>query len=205
MFDKIQASIMGEKVFTDNWKMLADVPEKDLDAFIYAKYLVNHYHIKGEDLVIGHSLGAWVALYIKQLVNCRIIQIAGFTNRKKVIKLVPNRSLLYWLCKRGWGFNRFVRFLISALYPDQKAKKLVLAIFDKLKTGDKILVTKQLKVVYNPVSQPVIQVPDLRIHSKKDFIVEPPDEPFIEVPGDHFTLYTYPETVAAAIVSFIKG
>jgi hypothetical protein len=41
--------------------------------------------------------------------------------------------------------------------------------------------------------------PELRVHAVADNVVHPPDEPFLEIPGDHFAHYYYPEPVAAAI------
>lgn len=205
IFDKIQAAIPGEKVFIDNWKLLARLPEKDLTAWVYAKYLVEHFKINKEDVVIGHSLGGWVAVFIKQLVQCRIIQIASWTDMKKVMKPAPSRQLLYWMAKRGWGLNSFIRnILVMAKYKNSASKEIFTTVFEKLRTGNKEIVAKQLMVVYNPVKQPVTIIPDLRIHNKTDQIVRPPDEPYSEVPGDHFTLYTYPETVYKPIVKFLK-
>jgi hypothetical protein len=70
-------------------------------------------------------------------------------------------------------------------------------------TGDKTVLVKQLKAILNRV-QEVMVTPELRIHAISDDIVKPPDQPFVKVPGDHFTLYTYPETVYQPIVSFLN-
>ncbi|GEO07850.1 alpha/beta hydrolase [Segetibacter aerophilus] len=204
IFDKIENVIAGEKIFLDNWTLLSEVPEKDLTTLVYATHLVKRFGIKAEDVVIGHSLGAWVALWIKEVVGCKIVQIAGWTDRKKVIKVLPNLNLLYWFAKKGWGFNRFVRFLLSLLYYKQPSKHVLLTIFDKLERSDKSIVAKQLMVVYNPISQPPSVIPDLRIHSKTDIIVNAPDEPFAIMKGDHFGLYTFPDSVYTPIKQFLK-
>jgi hypothetical protein len=204
IFDKIENTIAGEKIFIDNWSELNDVPQKDLTAFVYAARLVKHFKIKPEDVVIGHSLGAWVAIWIKEIVRCKIVQIAGWTDTKKVTKVSPSLDLLYLFAKKGWGFNKFVRFLLLVFYYKKASKHILLAIFDKLKRSDKLIVAKQLMIVYNPVSQPLSVIPDLRIHSRPDMIVAPPDEPFIVMRGDHFGLYTFPETVYKPIKEFLK-
>lgn len=46
---------------------------------------------------------------------------------------------------------------------------------------------------------PLTVQPDLRIHARPDNIVGSPDETFVEVPGDHFSLVFHPELVAAPI------
>jgi hypothetical protein len=35
--------------------------------------------------------------------------------------------------------------------------------------------------------------------------VRPPDEPYVELPGDHFAHYFYPELAAAAICQLLAG
>ncbi|MCW3081635.1 alpha/beta hydrolase [Segetibacter sp.] len=203
IFDKIQSSIPGEKIFIDNWSLLTELPEKDLTALVYAKHITEKFQISKEDVVIGHSLGAWVALWVKELSRCRIVQIAGWTDIKKVIKVSPSLSLLYLIAKNGWGLNKLVRVLLSLLYSKEASKAVLLSIFDKLKQADKTTVAKQLMVVYNPISHAPSTNPDLRIHSKKDFIVRPPDEGYAVMKGDHFGLYTFPDTVYKPIVDFL--
>lgn len=204
IFDKIQFSFTGEKIFIDNWTLLVEVPEKDLTALRYAKFLIDRYKITRDDVIIGHSSGAWVALWVKELLGCRIVQIAGFTNRKKVIKISPDLHLLYCLAKKGWGLNNFTRLIISIVYTARASKPVILKIFDKIKSSDKRTLAKQLMVVYNPIKQAITVPVDLRIHTSKDFIVTPPAEAFAEVPGDHFALYTYPESVSKPIVEFLR-
>lgn len=80
IFDKIQTFIPGEKVFIDNWTLLKEVPEKGLTGLVYAKYLVDYFTIKKEDVVIGHPMGGWIAQNIKHMISCCIIQIASRTD-----------------------------------------------------------------------------------------------------------------------------
>lgn len=205
VFDKIRSFIQGEKVFIDNWTLLADVPEKGLTVLMYAKYLTEHFQIKKEDVLIGHSMGGWIALYIKRLVSCRIIQIASWTDSRKVIKVPLERHLMYWLVKRGWGFNRLALYiLVWQHYKNKPSREIFIAIFERLRRGNKAIAAKQLMVIFNPVKKTANVNPDLRIHAKADHIVTYPDQSFHEVPGDHFTLYTYPETVYRPIVGFLK-
>jgi hypothetical protein len=206
IFDKIIAFIPGEKELLNNWILLGNEPGKHLNALQYAKELIERFQIKKEDVVIGHSLGGWVAFHIKHLVNCRIIQIASWTDDKKVVKLVSNAELIYWLIRRGWYFNPIVENLIIRLqYRNKPSLEIFRSIFEKLKNGNKENVINQLRVIFNPVKETITATPDLRIHSKADNVVLYPDQPFHEVPGDHFILYTHPEQVYKSIISFLKG
>ncbi len=59
-------------------------------------------------------------------------------------------------------------------------------------------VHRQLQVLFAPVP-PLTTPPDLRVHARRDNVIRPPDEEFMEIPGDHFAHYYHPQLVAAAI------
>lgn len=205
IFNKIQSFIPGEKVFIDNWTLLAYVPEKKLTVLVYAEYLTERFRIKKEDVVIGHSMGGWIALYIKHLVGCRVIQIASWTDSRKVIKVPIERHLSYWLAKRGCGFHPVILHILVWLnYKNKRSREIFISIFERLRRGNKEIAAKQLMVIFNPVKETAAVTPDLRIHAKADRIIRYPDQAFHEVPGDHFTLFTYPDTVYKPIVDFLK-
>jgi hypothetical protein len=205
IFDKIQPAIAGEKLFIDNWVLLEELPEKGLTVITYAKFLIDRFDIKKDDVIVGHSMGGWVAYFIKQLVGSATIQISSCTDLRKVIKPVPSNQLTYWLAKRGFGFNNVVlHILVWLYYKNKPSKEMFITIFNRLKTGDKTTVAKQLMVIFNEVKQDKSVSPDLRIHAKKDHIIRPPDQPYHVVPGDHFALYTYPAAVAKPIADFLN-
>lgn len=172
---------------------------------MYAEYLTQRFRIKKEDVVIGHSMGGWIALYIKHLMGCRIIQIASWTDSRKVIKVPIERHLRYWIAKRGWGFHPVILHILVWLnYKNKPSVEIFISIFERLRRGNKEITAKQLMVIFNPVKETLTVTPDLRIHAKADRIIKYPDQPFHEVPGDHFTLFTYPATVYKPIVDFLK-
>lgn len=205
IFDKIVPFIDGEKVFIDNWTLLAEISEKGLNALSYAKFLIERFQINKQDLVIGHSMGGWVAVQIKSVISCPVIQISSFTDIKKVFR-PGNRHLLIWLAKKGFGLNTVVmNILVFLAFRQEISKKVFKAVFRKTMREDKTTFAKQLQVVYNPIKNAGTLSPDLRIHAKKDQIIRPPDETFEELPGDHFALYAYPDKVYNAINNFIKN
>ena len=83
IFDKIQDKLPGEKLFLSLWHLLPNKSVKSLNAAVFAKELIERYQINKTDLIIGHSTGGWIALHIKNLVGCRIVQIASWTDRNK--------------------------------------------------------------------------------------------------------------------------
>ena len=105
IFDKIEPHIPGEKMVIKNWTLLQEVFEQNLTVLDYAIFLIDKYNIQRHDTVIGHSMGGWIALQIKQLTGCRVIQVSSWTNGKKVVTVPLNRKLMSWMAKKGIGFN----------------------------------------------------------------------------------------------------
>jgi pimeloyl-ACP methyl ester carboxylesterase len=205
IFNKIKPYIQGEKIFIENWTELYNVAEQGLTVAEYAVFLIEKYKITEEDVVVGHSMGGWVALQIKQLTDCRVVQLSSWTDGRKVVTIPINRRFMFWLAKRGIGFYPFIRdVLIWLFYKNRPSRKIFKAIFNRIRLGDKRIVVKQLMVIFNPLKSPITVMPDLRIHAKGDHIINPPDERYVLVPGDHFSLYTYPETVYSAIHVFLN-
>src|SRR3954466_9865021 len=134
IFDKIESFVDGEKVFIDNWKLLEKVPQKGLTVVVYAKYLVELFKIKKEDIIIGHSMGGWIGWYIKYLTGSRVIQIASWTDSRKLLTVPIERNVMYWLAKRGFGFNKLVLHVLVWLhYKHKPSKEIFIAIFERLR------------------------------------------------------------------------
>lgn len=185
--------------------LLAPLREQGLTALLYAQYLTKYLDLEKEDVIIGHSMGGWVALHVKHLVGCCIVQISSWTDSRKIINVPVVRHLMYWLAKRGIDFNSFVlRILVWLHYNNKPSCKIFIATFERLRTGNKKIAAKQLMVIFNSVKEAVTVTADLRIHAKGDRIVNSPDQDFYAVPGDHFSVYTYPEAVYKPIVEFLK-
>jgi hypothetical protein len=205
IFDKIYPHLPGEKIFLNPWHLVDDEPRADLNVLEYAAALVKKFDIKSDDVVIGHSTGGWVALHIKHLVKCPIVQISSWTDTRKVTGTEAFTDLAYWLSKKGLLFNRITKHLLLwGRYRHKPSAPIFSSIFDRLRKGDKNNVNNQLRLIFNPVPETVTVQPDLRIHARADTVVRYPDESFHEVPGDHFSLYTYPEKVYKPILELLK-
>lgn len=169
----------------------------------FARELVGRYSIQKDDCIIGHSMGGWIGLFVKEIAQCRLIQISSWTNPAKVILPISNPALLYFLTKHGFYINKWTKkWLINKYYKDLPSRSIMEKTLDNLINKDKKLVVSQLKLILEPVSLPTV-APDLRIHTYRDPIIRRPDESYCEVPGDHFALYTYPVEVSTEIVKYL--
>jgi hypothetical protein len=204
VFDKIYPYLEGEKLHIDNWLELPRLQRKNLTVKDYAAYLVDRFRIHGGDVVIGHSMGGWIGLYIKELTGCRVVQIASWTNTGKVVRFSAWRPLVYALTSTGLIFNRLTQHIAVQRYYGKASKEIFMQAMNNLRLRDRSTVIKKLKIIIQPAT-PLSVSPDLRLHSWQDPIVRPPDEAFVTTPGDHFALYTIPESVYQPIQDFLKG
>jgi hypothetical protein len=203
IFDGLITALPGEKVLLNLWELVPDKSQQNLNAAQVAMKIIADHHITDKDLVIGHSTGGWLALQIKQLTGCPIVQIASWTNPQKVIMPVKPQILLFAVAT-GLVFNRVVsKFLIKTRYNNSPSQAIFTDVSTRLSKGSTSSILNQLRLILNPVDKIVTVKPDLVLHSKGDQLVRCPDEPFVELHGDHFSLYTNPGEVYPHILDLI--
>ena len=202
IFDEIRKTItLGEQIALNLEEDLAtwrDAPE-DMDVQKLAFHLIQKYKITAKDCVIGHSMGGWIAAYIKQNIGCKAILLASLTNQAKLLSPLTNLTLLKYSVR--WGItqsNGMVSYLKN-MYHFSESKQLYDGLINGLAVMDKKCLFQQLQVLFAKVP-PLTITPDLRVHARKDNVVAFPDEPYLEVSGDHFSLVFHPKEVCDAIV-----
>jgi hypothetical protein len=205
IFEKLHPYFAHEKIFIDHWALLKGIDSKVVNGSTYADYLINAFSITEKDLLVGHSMGGWIALFIKEQMKCDIIQVSSFTSKRRVLPLPVPTAFVLGLSKSGLLFNNFTRKFITGLYYKNKPSKEVFnLIFYNLQRQNKDIVNKQLKIIMKKTSHPITVTPNVRIHALADKIVRRPKEAFVKVPGDHFSLYTHASFVQKPIADFIK-
>lgn len=203
VFKHIAPAIGGEQVFVNVWNILGNSRQDGVNVLDFSQKLVNQFNINQNDVVIGHSMGGWIAYHLKHHTNCKIVQIGSWTHFDRVVSPVKNPKTIAWLTRNKLYINRFQKWIFGLAYNGKPSKDYFLETFEDLINGNRECVTSQLSLIFTLV--PAIQVtPDLRIHAKADKVIRYPKEPFHEVPGDHFTLVTHPETVIAPILNLLK-
>ncbi|MFY0606794.1 MAG: alpha/beta hydrolase [Cyclobacteriaceae bacterium] len=203
-FRKIAAELPGEHTFISLWEALGDKKRPELIVIGFCNELIESYNIRSEDIIIGHSTGAKLAYFIKHLNGNKIIQIAGWTDQSKVILPIKNIKLIYFLVRSGLLFLDVVnQYVIDRYKRRDESKPFYVEALTNLKSGNRNCVLNQYKLALSNVEEEVSVEPDLRIHAKRDNIIRYPDESFHEVPGDHFSLLTYPDEVLSGIRSVI--
>lgn len=180
------------------WRPLGAV-----SAVTFARHLVQRYHIGPQDVLIGHSMGGWIAAHLKAQTGATAILLSSFTDQHKVVARARNPLLLALYAWSGVGRSRWLRERAKRGYLFDESRELYGRLADGMARHPRRYVHRQLQVLFAPVP-PLAVLPELRVHSRADNVVLPPDEPFVEIPGDHFAHYYYPELVAAAIAGILN-
>lgn len=205
IFNKLAGYLPGEHEYISLWESLGNERREDFEALEFSKEFIQKYNIAKEDIIIGHSTGGRLAHFIKHLNGNTIIQIASWTQDDRPILPTPNIKLLYFLVRSGMLFSGLImNYLFNRYKNRDSTKEYYEEAFYNLKNGNRNCVLSQFKLALEPIDEPINTSPDLRIHAKRDNVVRFPDEPFIEVPGDHFSLLTHPQMVAEHINKFLS-
>lgn len=205
IFDEVRKIItQGEQIAINVNDVLSEWNEcpDDLDVQKFALHLIQKYQITTQDYVIGHSMGGWIASYIKENIDCKIVLIASLTDQSKLITPLRNIKLIKYFTRWGLTQSSVMITYLKKGYVFQQSKKMYDDLVDGLSKMKKEFLYKQFQILMNPVKSLTIS-PDLRIHTLKDNIVRTPTEPFFAVPGDHFCLVYYPQEVAKAILEIL--
>lgn len=180
------------------------LPTGPIDARKVAQYLTDHYRITVDDMLIGHSMGGWIAIHIKQLTGATTVQLASFTDQKKTTFPVRNLWTIRFILNSGLMQSRFLTDDARKKYRIKESADLYGRLVEGMVHMSRLYLWQQLQTLFAPVPALTVQ-PDLRIHARRDNIVRPPDEPFVEVPGDHFSLVYHAESVAEPIRTLLAN
>ena len=179
-------------------------PSGPVNVRLLAQYMTDHYKITADDLVIGHSMGGWTAIHVKQVSGAKAIQLASWTDQKKIRFPTDNLMVLKFMLNTGITQSRMLNNFLMKRYPFDESRALYNQLVEGAMRMPRSYIWQQLQTLFATVPPLTVQ-PDLRIHARRDNIVAPPDEAFTEVPGDHFSLVFHPGLVAEPIQKLLKS
>lgn len=173
-------------------------PRGPVNVVTLARHLAQRYHIGPADVLIGHSMGGWIAAHLKELTGATAILLSSFTDQAKIVSRIRSPRLLAFSAWVGLVQNRWLNQQFHRRYPHDESRALHAQLMEGMGRFQRRYVQQQLLVLFAPVP-PLSTAPDLRLHARADTVVRPPDEPYVELPGDHFAHYFYPQLAAEAI------
>jgi len=200
-----------ELLYVDYRSVLHRFTPDDIELYDFINALCEHYDINEDDILIGHSLGGFISHHLRQQLGCDNCLIASFTDRKK-IKLPYNyKKLAKWFTDKGGftsiPFRQIVRlkYRNSTAMPDLENSLEVFAQYGKQDIYKliRIIQPRRKSFLQWLLPDPTEVPPSLILHPKKDSIVAPPDEPHIQLPGNHFSPATHPEIVGEHLQAWL--
>ncbi|RMG19259.1 MAG: hypothetical protein D6730_21815 [Bacteroidetes bacterium] len=170
----------------------------------FARQLATEYKMDQHDILIGHSFGGYTAHAIRQQLACEACLIASFTDPAKVRR---RKGVSRWnnvpLIMLGMLKSAKARSVIEQVYAGRESLEEILSVMDNFRNFRQVNLAKQdLMMWQKPI--PLRLEPSLRIHSRADRIVRYPDEPFEEVPGDHFNLVVHHQAVGELVAAWLQ-
>ena len=169
-----------------------------------AQYLAARHRIGPADVLIGHSMGGWIAAHLKAQTGATAILLSSFTDQAKIVSKIRSPRLLALYAHLGLVQNRWLNEYFRRRYPHEESRVLHGQLVAGMGRLRRRYVAQQLGVLFASVP-PLTTQPELRLHARGDTVVLPPDESFVELPGDHFAHYFYPQLAAAAIGQLLAG
>jgi pimeloyl-ACP methyl ester carboxylesterase len=177
-------------------------PTGPVNVHTLARHLAARYQIEPADVLIGHSMGGWIAAHLKEQTGATAILLSSFTDQAKIVSRIRSPRLLSFSAHLGLVQSRWLNNYFLRHYRHDESRVLHAQLVAGVGRFRRRYVAQQLRVLFAPV--PLLRTPpELRLHALGDTVVRPPDEPFVELPGDHFAHYFYPQLAAAAIRSFL--
>lgn len=167
----------------------------------FTKKLIAHYKVTKKDILIGHSLGGFIAHNIRQYVGCSICMHSSFTEPSKIKPLVHNQFLVKKTIMRGLFTSALFKGTARFLFRNTPSQQDLEYVIETLKEyGNEnilkltLLFFKRKKRLLNWLrSTPAYDLPpNLILHPMQDNILAAPDEQHIKIPGDHFSIAIFP-------------
>ncbi len=183
---------------------------KDITLRKFIESMIRYYDINDSDILIGHSLGGFIAHQIRQTVDCQNCLIASFTDPSKVKLPVSYKRLMKFLTMKGMFTSKLFKEVVWTTYKRKSSAveiENVLSVFESYSKEDiykliKIVEPQKRKWTKLFVRKQVSK-PSLIIHPASDWIIKRPDEDHIKVKGDHFALATNYEIVGKHLENWL--
>jgi pimeloyl-ACP methyl ester carboxylesterase len=179
-------------------------PAGPVNVHTLARHLAARHRIGPADVLIGHSMGGWIAAHLKEQTGATAILLSSFTDQAKIVSKIRSPRLLGIYAHLGLVQNRWLNEYFKRRYRHDESRWLHAQLVAGMGRFRRRYVAQQLRVLFAPVP-PLTTAPELRLHALGDTVVRPPDEPFVELPGDHFAHYFYPQLAAEAIRQLLDG
>lgn len=209
IFRNLIPHLSGYNTFIVNYEYILSyftISNITLDKF--TRHLVQYYEIQEQDILIGHSMGGYIAHHIRQQVKCSVCMHSSFTHPNKIKFLINNEILVRWSISKGLFDSKALKVLSKWRYKNKPSAQEVEHVLGLLNDYGSSNILKLILLFFKRKrrfmnwlrSTPEYDHPPcLVLHPENDRIVSHPDEHHTLVPGDHFSIVTH-ATITADVI-----
>lgn len=201
-------------VIVDYKRVLPHFTPANIKLERFIKRLIFTYGITERDILIGHSLGGYLAHHIRQATGCEACLHSSFIHPAKIKILLRSQAIIKQTVGRGILNTTLAKAITQWRYQNQPSAyeiDQVMQLLDEYGAQDVLKLTllffrRRKRTLGWLRSRPAyVLPPSLIIHPTADRVVAPPDLPHHSVPGDHFSIVIHPEPSIALIRDWLNG
>ncbi len=190
-------------IHVDYRPLLRRMNHLEVDQQLLATNLVEYYNIHPDDRLIGHSMGGFFSYNIAAHQGNPVAMLGAFSDSNKIIRMTESKPINYSMVASGILKTPVMRFYISQRGRQGRVKDEMLDVQRNFKSFSNDDLVKMLTLSYSEMPPPALREP-LRIHALDDTVIRPPDEPFHQVKGGHFSLIFHPEQVYEGMEDWLR-
>lgn len=202
IFRHLEATLTAYRyVIVDYKRVLPHFTTANIKLERFIKRLIFTYSITERDILIGHSLGGYLAHHIRQVTGCEACLHSSFVHPSKIKILLRSQAIIKHTVGRGILNTALAKAITQWRYqnhPSAYEIDQVMHMLDEYGAEDVLKLTllffrRRKRTLGWLRSTPAFELaPSLVIHPEADRVVAPPDLPHHAVPGDHFSIVIHP-------------
>ncbi len=190
--------------YVDYYTLCDDLPLKEVTAASYARRIIEKHQVTSDDILLGHSMGGYIAHAIRQQVDAPCVFIGSFSDPKKVRYPV----MYFWLIRLaiflGFFTTWFLRLGGWLKYRNAEGNEEATISAEALGRQTRHSLYRLLRTFFVDPPPPT-PVPELAFHGTEDDVVAPPDFVHLAMAGNHFINRTRVEIIVAHLSAWLDG
>ncbi|RYY17411.1 MAG: alpha/beta hydrolase, partial [Cytophagaceae bacterium] len=125
-------------------------PTGPVNVVTLARHLARRYQVGQQDILLGHSMGGWLAAHLKAQTGAAAVLLSSFTDPRKVVARTRNPLLLALYAWSGLGRSRWLRARAKRNYLFDESRALYGQLADSMARHPRRYVHRQLQVLFAP-------------------------------------------------------